>query len=239
MKRFLVLLLILTITVAALCGTVAVASAAQNDVVISLDVTKEGDEVVATAYLEQNDGVVDLYLRVEYDTDSLELKERKFGTALSSLGPVDNFEEGGYEYPYRVTYTGNGTNSLDTGTLFTLRFRVKEGAKDGDSRISLVVRQVGYLAGDLTPDPIYNAKYGEPLEISDVESTKQGGITVSVGKVVIAKGTVTKVTSPGEPESDGSKGLMIGLIVAGVVILVGAVTAAFLVNRRKRQRSEK
>ena len=224
--------------VTVLCGTVTVASAEANDVELALDLTQEGDEVVAIVSVTKNDGVIDLYLRVEYDVDSLELTSRTFGKGLAALGPVDNFEEGGYEYPYRVTYVGSGKNVDETGVLFTLRFKVKEGAPDGKSSVRLVVRQVGYLVGDLPGDPVYNEKYGEPMAVTvDVESTKTGGVVVADRSVTISKGEVQKVEkSPSE--KDGKTALFMGLIIGGAVLLVAGVVIAYIVDRRKRNNSD-
>ena len=240
MRRLFVWILLCAVLVAALCGTAAVAFAEQNDIKLDLDVTKEGNEVVAVVTVTENDGVVDLYLRVEYDEKALELVDREFGHALSSLGPVDNFEEGGYEYPYRVTYNGSVTNVDDTGRLLTLRFKVKDGAKDGAHSVKLVVRQVGYRMGDLSMEPVYNEKYGEPLLITaDPASTKEGGVVAAEKKVVLTDGNVKSITDADVPEETGANALMIGLIVAGAVILIGATLIAYFIYRRKKSLSNK
>lgn len=221
--------------VTALCGVTTLAFAEQNDVELDLDVKTEGEEVVAVVYLTKNDGIVDLYLRVEYDTQALELVKREFGnkTALSSLGPVDNFEEGGYEYPYRVTYVGS-KNATDTGRLFTLTFKIKSGVPDGDYGIKLVVRQVGALAGDLSADPVYNTKYGEPLEVGlNLDATKQGGVVVSEKTVVVSGGEVERIEDADPSDEKGLAPLVIGLIVGGSVIFVVLIAVAFVIYRKK------
>ena len=233
MKRFLGILVLCVLLVTALCGTATIAFAEANDVKFDLTVKEDGEDVVALVTITENDGVVDLYLRVEYDTDALELTERTYGKALSSLGPQDNFEEGGYEYPYRVTYIGSVTNNTDTGHLLTLRFKVKKGAKNGEHSIKLIVRQVGYRTGDLSVDTLYNPKYGEPLEIgADPTSTTQGGVVVEERTVVISGGEVDSIRDPGKEKSKISE-VTIGLIVGGSMIVVGAIVIAYLLYRRK------
>ena len=235
MKRFFGLLLILSIAVAALCGAVTVAFAEQNDVTLDLDVQKQGDEVVAVVSITENDGIVDLYLRVEYDTEALELVDSAFGSALASLGPVDNFEEGGYEYPYRVIYVGN-KNSTDTGKLLTLTFKIKSGAPDGDHDIKLVVRQVGALPGSSSVEPVYNTKYGAPLELGskNVAATKQGGVVVAEKSVVTSGGEVEKIEDVDDVEEKGLAPLVIGLIAGGAVVFAALAVGAYFLYRKKK-----
>ena len=239
MKRFFGLLLIVAVAVVSLCGTLTVASAEQNDVKLNLDVQKEGDEVVATVYLTENDGIADLYLRVEYDEDALELIKSEFGSnaALSSLSPMDNFEEGGYEYPYRLQYIGN-ENSTDTGRLVTLTFHIKSGTPDGDYDVRLIVREVASLAGDHSVDLIHNEKYGEPLtDVSDVDVTKQGGLVVAEKTVVISGGTVQKIEDADAPKDKGRTALLIGLIVGGSALFIALFVGAYLIYRQKRKQA--
>lgn len=230
MRRLLGLLLICFVLVATCCGTVVSALAETRDVKVDLDLAKEGGEVRADVILTENDGINELYLRVEYDEDALELTAREFGSALTSLGPMDNFEEGGYEYPYRIIYADN-KNVDDTGRLITLTFNVKDGAKDGEHSIKVVVRQVGHLEGEL--ESVYNEKYGEPVTFSgaeDVSATTTGGLTAAEKVVVISAGAVDAIRDP----ENGQAALMIGLIVGGVVIFAGAIVIAYLLYRRKR-----
>ena len=224
--------------VTALCGSMTMAFAEQNDVKLELKTKETEDGVDVGVYLTENDGLIDLYLRVEYDTEALELISRSYGKALASLAPIDNFiayAEGGYEPPYRVEYLDGNKNLTDTGMLFSLRFKVKDGAKNGNHSVKLVVRQVGYLAGDSSVEPIYNPKYGDPVEATlDPESTTTGGVVVAEKIIVVSGGEVDSVRTPElAEEKDGLSELMIGLIVGGVMILVGALVVAYIIYRRK------
>jgi len=225
--------------VAVLCGTYSIAFAEQNDVKLVLEEGEGADgEVVFSVSLKENDGVSDLYLRVEYDTDALELVGRNFGKALSSLDPTDNYgddeaDRAAYEPPYLVEYLDySQKNVTETGYLFSLRFRVKEGAKNGNHSVKLVVRQVGYRTGDSSLDLIYNEQYGARVDAEDYNSLVTGGLVVAEKIVVVSGGEVDSVVTPDE-EKDGANELMIGLIVGGVMILVGAVVVAYIVYRRK------
>ena len=240
MKRFFGSLLICVLLVACFGSVASVALAETNDVTLTLDVSEEDNgEILAIVTLTKNDGVVDLYLRVEYDTDALELSDRTFGKALASLKPVDNFEDGGYEPPYRVEYLDfvtDSANVTDTGMLFTLRFKVNSGVKNGNYPVKLVVRQVGFRAGDKDVDIIYNQKYGDPVEATDdVSSTTTGGVVVAQSTVSVSGGGVDSIHSVDteEEETGGGNELMIGLIVGGVMLLVGALIVAYIVYRKR------
>ena len=224
--------------VTALCGSMTMAFAEQNDVKLELETKETEDGVDVGVYLTENDGLIDLYLRVEYDTEALELISRSYGKALASLAPIDNFiayAEGGYEPPFCVLYADYSSNITDTGMLFSLRFRIKEGAKNGNHSVKLIVRQVGYFTGDSSVDPIYNPKYGEPVEVTlDPESTTTGGLVVAEKIIVTSDGQVDSVRTPElAEEKDGLSELMIGLIVGGVMILVGALVVAYILYRKK------
>ena len=237
MKRFFGLLLLCAILVAAFGSISTTAFAEQNDVKLELDVTKEGEDVVAVVTLTENDGVVDLFLRVEYDASVLELKERTFGNALAGLSPQDNFVDGEYEPPYRVEYLDFAENNTDTGRLFTLRFKVKEKAKNGNYDIKLIVRQVGARAGDSSLDPIYNPKYGDPLEATEeASSTATGGLTVAKKTVVIWGGEVDEIRTPAEKK--GITPVAIGLIAGGSALFVGAVIVGYILYRKKTKQSK-
>lgn len=227
MRRLLGLLLICFVLVATCCGTVVSALAETRDVKVDLMLTREDDKVRADVILTENDGINELYLRVEYDEDALELTAREFGSGLTSLGPTDNFEEGGYEYPYRIHYLDN-KNVDDTGRLITLTFDIKDGAKYGKHSIKVVVRQVGHLEGEL--ESVYNEKYGEPITFSGAEdvSAITTGVTAAEKVVILSDGEIAF----GDPDP-GHTGLMIGLIVGGAVIFVGALVIAYLVYRKK------
>lgn len=238
MKRLFLLLIISAILAASFCGAATVAYAEQNDVAFDFDVTKTEEEITAVVTLTENDGIVDLYLRVEYDTDALVLVDRELSNnVLAKLRPVDNFEEGAYEYPYRVSFVENVANVDDTGRLLTLHFKVKEGAKKGEYPIKLVVRQVGYLVDDSDPDPIYNTKYGDPIEFGvDPTAGTTGGVVVAAKKVAISGGKVASVTAP--EEKDGKTALVIGLSVGGAVLFVAALATAYIIYRRKKTNTD-
>ncbi len=222
--------------VTAFCGSMTMAFAEQNDVKLELETKETEDGVDVGVYLTENDGLMDLYLRVEYDTEALELVSRSYGKALASLAPMDNFmayEDGDYEPPFCVEYADYSSNITDTGMLFSLRFRIKEDAKNGNHSVKLIVRQVGYITGDAS-DPIYNEKYGDPLVLTDDFSFRTGGVVVAEKIIVTSGGEVDSVRTPELAEEKGGLSeLMIGLIVGGVMILVGALVVAYILYRKK------
>ncbi|MBO7390729.1 MAG: hypothetical protein J6U39_04715, partial [Clostridia bacterium] len=78
-------------------------------------------------------------------------------------------------------------------------------------------------------------KYGDPVEATlDPESTTTGGVVVAEKIIVVSGGEVDSVRTPElAEEKDGLSELMIGLIVGGVMILVGALVVAYIIYRRK------
>ena len=225
MKRLFGLLLLCAFLACALCGVTTFAAAEENDVTFSFDLRQEKDEIVADVYLTKNDGIVTMTLRVEYDEDALELTDRSFSkSVLAALGPQDNFEEGEYEYPYRVLYSGLSENVTDTGLLLTLRFRVKNGAKNGDYGVQLVVRHVGYYAG--SSEIVSNAKYG--VAPND-EEVVEGGLPVQEQFVTVSGGEIVAIHGP----EGGRNALVIGLVVGGAVIFIAALVVAYLIYRKK------
>ena len=231
-KRLFGLILFCAILACALCGVTAVAAAEVRDAEFEFNVTREGDEVVAVVTLTKNDGIMDLYLRVDYDADALELTKRTFGTLKTALSLYDNIgddEYEGYEAPYRVTGTAL-ENVEETGRLMTLRFKAKKDAKNGEHSLKLVVRQVGHLEGETADDIVYNEKYGAPVNLGDDASIKTGGKTVAEMAVVTSKGVVTDVRAP---RLASDKVVMIVLIVGGAAIFVVAGIVAYLFYRKK------
>ena len=241
MKRLFGLMILIAILVAVI-GSVSVPVALaeeQNDVVLSTKSSIKKDELTVVVSVDKNDGINILTLRVEYDQDSLELIGRTHHEALSSLSPKDNFddEETPYSYPYRSIYAGRLVNDTTVGKLFTLRFRVKDGAV-GEKKVSVVVREVGYMKAGKTDAPVYNTKYGEAVSLAEPTAMLSGGVEATVATYEVSdKGEVT-VTSEKETEpaieENGNYALLITLALVGAVVVVGGIIlVAYLVRKKK------
>ena len=229
MKRFLLSIIVFALAfVCFVCPNVGTAHAEANDIKIELDSDYSGDELVVSAVVTSNDGVISLFMRVEYDESQLELVDRTYGNALSDLEPVDNFEGAEtFSYPYRVIYAGTGTNVTDTGVLFTLRFKQKKTAVNGKHDVKLVVREVGYKVGNATSAVNYNPKYG--AQLGDPEEGLTGGVVVSEETYL-----VTDAAPAPEAEGSARTALVIGLAVGGGVVLVGIFVAVYFLYKKKQ-----
>lgn len=233
MKRLVVFVFVIALVAACFCSVTVAAAAGAPDVKLSLLAKQQDGDLLVTVNVDENGGINDLYLRVEYDQNVLELTGTEFGKPLASLGPVDNFEEG-YQYPYRVIYLGTA-NSIDTGELVYLHFSVKDGAK-GESSIKLIVREVGYLPTGSGANTVYNSKYGEPIEMSNPAAGAEGGVVVAEKTLRVEDGKATVIVTPA-PEKTGANELTIGLIVGGAMVVVGAFVIAYVVYRRKKDKA--
>lgn len=94
-----------------------------------------GQTVSVTASIDNNPGIVSMYLSLEYDTTRLKLVETK---DLGLLGG-STFGETVEDYPYGVTWDDSlsGENNVSNGALVTFVFEIVEGAPLGDAFVTL------------------------------------------------------------------------------------------------------
>ena len=232
---WIILTAILVATIGSMTAVTAIAEQ-ENDVVLSSQSMVSGEELLVIVKVEKNDGINILSMRVEYDEDSLEFVGRIRGSALASLGYGDNFdEETGvlYAYPYRAIYSGTLKNDTTTGTLVTLRFRVREGAV-GENKVRVIVREVGYMKEGKTDAPVYNSKYGAAVDLSDPDALLSGGVEMTAATYEISsKG---EVIVPKDPEKikKSNPALIVTLALVGAVVVVGGIILAVYLLKRKQ-----
>ena len=237
MKKLFGWIILTAILVAAIGSMTCVTAFAekQNDVVLTTRSTVKGDELTVFVRVDENDGINILTLRLEYDQESLELVGRTFGTALASLDPYDNFEdeETPYTYPYRAIYAGRLVNDTTTGSLVTFRFRVKEGAV-GENKVSVVVREVGYMKEGKTDAPVYNTRYGEAVDLDAPGALLLGGVEVTAATYEISeKGEITVPDQEAPDKGNRSYALPITLALVGAVLVIGGIILAAYLLRKK------
>ncbi|MCR4726884.1 MAG: cohesin domain-containing protein [Clostridia bacterium] len=103
----------------------AQAAFAESTPILLLSGKAEGEEIVVTATLRNNEAVSAMVLQLEYDRDKLVLIGCEEGEALSSL---DFIASGNYDvYPFLLNWSGD-ENDSSNGKLVTLRFSVKDAA---------------------------------------------------------------------------------------------------------------
>lgn len=157
-------------------------SALMGSFVVGSAEAKPGDTIVIPVSIEKNPGIVSLKLAVTYDATVLELVEAAAGDFVvaeqeditigsPSFGPVEN-------NPFTINWmdalaTENNTKS---GVIANLTFKVKEGAAEGDTSISL-----SYNPNDVFDWTMNNVEF----------AMKSGTVTVAAGN------------EPGDVNGDG------------------------------------
>ena len=194
------------------------AAFAENTPVLLLSGKTEGDEIVVTVTLRNNDGISAMLLNLEYDRERLTFIGYQEGEALPSLDIVSSANND--VYPYVLTWSGDDNDASD-GKLLTLRFTVKENA-DGQAFVRFTYvrdRDVNYYEG------------GE---------LKTRNLMTDTLRIDLASGEATAIVSDNAgavalPEEKEKKtALVVGLTVGGTVVILLVVLVPWLVVRRKR-----
>ena len=195
----------------------AQAAFAESTPILLLSGKAEGEEIVVTATLRNNEAVSAMVLQLEYDRDKLVLIGCEEGEALSSL---DFIASGNYDvYPFLLNWSGD-ENDSSNGKLVTLRFSVKDAAS-GKAFVKLTYtrdRDINYYEG------------GELMTRNLMTDTL--GIDLDSGE---AKEFVTESDEPYLPAKKENKvPLIVGMSVGGSVLVALIVLIPLLaVNKRK------
>ncbi len=194
------------------------AAFAESTPVLLLSGKTEGDEIVVTVTLRNNDGISAMLLNLEYDRDRLTLIDCKQEEALSGL---DLLASGNYGvYPYVLTWSGDD-NDASNGTLLTLRFTAKEGV-DGEAFVKFSYvrdRDVNYYEGgevktrNLMTDTLH-------ISLASGEATEFVAVSPKTAAVT--------------EEKERNTALIVGLAVGGTVIIVLVVGVPWFVVKKKR-----
>lgn len=195
------------------------AAFAESTPVLLLSGKTEGNEIVVTATLKNNDGISAMLLNLEYDRDLLTFTGYQEGDALSSL---DMIASGNYDvYPYVFTWSGDD-NDASNGKLLTLRFAVKEDAT-GQAFVKFSYkrdRDINYYES------------GELMTRNLMTDTLR--IDLSSGEATAIVSENTETSSIAEEEKKSNTALIVGLAVGGSVAIVLVVGIPWLVVRKKR-----
>ena len=210
---------ILLVAILLCLATPMQAAFAESTPVLLLSGKTEGNEIVVTATLKNNDGISAMLLNLEYDKDLLTFTGYQEGDALSSL---DMIASGDYSvYPYVFTWSGDD-NDASNGTLLTLHFTAKEKA-NGQAFVKFTYgrdRDVNYYEGGevLTRNLLTDSLR---IELSSGEATSI--VTDSSDEAILP-----------EEEKKSNTALVVGLAVGGSVGIVLVVGIPWLVVRKKR-----
>ena len=203
-----------------LCMALPVQAAlAESTPVLLLSGKTEGDEIVVTATLKNNDGISAMLLNLEYDRDLLTFIGYQEGEALSSL---DMIASGNYDvYPYVLTWSGDD-NDASNGKLLTLRFTAKENA-NGRAFVKFSYKR--------NQDVNYYES-GELLTRNLMTDTLRIDLASGEATTIVSESPDTGIIA--EEEKGSKKALIIGLAVGGSVAIVLMIGIPWLVVKKKR-----
>ena len=166
-----------------------------------------------------------MLLSLEYDTSVFTLTDLEYGTAFSSLSPIHtntNTEQSYGIYPFMISYLGD-KNDTSTGSMMTLRFRVRENAPDGSYNITF--------------------KYERDKDISYLKDGKiiTKNLLIDGAKITLAADKVAKIETytDAQRQSDPENNLMviwvISAIGASVIVAVSTVLISVLIKHNKQK----
>lgn len=194
------------------------AAFAESTPVLLLSGKTEGNEIVVTATLKNNDGISEMHLELMYDRELITLVGCEQGDALADL---DLLPSGNYDvYPFGLTWSGEGNDDSD-GKLLTLRFKAKEGA-NGQAFV--------------------NFAYGRDRDVvySEGGDLKTRNLMTDTLRIDLSSGEATAIVSENsetgniDAEDKKNTGMIVGLAVGGAVVIVLVVLVPWLVVRKKR-----
>lgn len=123
-------------TIILICGVCIVPASAAGSGKIALSSAngKQGDNVTLNVTMSNNPGLVTMSIRVEYDTNILQLI-RVADTKLLVGSQLNT----NYGSPYKITWAdGSATvNNNKTGTIANFTFKIKDNAKVGSTNVKL------------------------------------------------------------------------------------------------------
>ena len=211
---------ILLVAIFACLGLPMQAALAESTPVLLLSGNTEGDEIVVTATLKNNEGIFAMKLELEYDRDLLTFTGYQEGEALSKLDLISTQNLDAEDYIF--TWLGNGKeNDASNGKLLTLHFAVKENAS-GQAYVKFSYtrnQDINYLeGGELVTRNLI--PYTLRIDLSSGEATAIASETTNTA-------TVSK-------EKETNTGLIVGLAVGGSAVIALVVLVPWFVVRKKR-----
>lgn len=191
---------------------------AETTPLLLLSGKQEGEEIVVTVTLRNNEGISAMLLNLEYDRERLTLLGYQQEEALSDL---DMIVSGNVEvYPYVMTWSGDA-NDDSNGKLLTLRFAVKE---------------------DVSGQAFVKFSYARDRDVNYYEGgeLRTRNLMIDALRIDLSSGTAVSIetehsdaTSVSE-ENKNNTALVVGLAVGGSVGIVLIVGIPWLVVRKKR-----
>lgn len=223
MKRIITFMIIFCVMLTMALASPLSISAAEGNTVLVMDGWQdtESRELEIVVSVKENAGVASMLLSLEYDTSAFTLTDVEYGSALSSLSPIHtNTEttEGYGIYPFKISYLGEA-NDTSTGTMMTLRFKIKDDAPDGNYIITF--------------------KCDRDKEVSYLEEGRilTRNLLINGAKITMEGKSVSKIESDSEetlpPDSTKSNTVTVIVISCVAVFAVGGTALLLMLKKRK------
>ena len=193
--------LVVIIIAGGMLGTEAnTVKADDSDVALVLQADKStayaGDEVTVTVDMTKNVGLTGIRFRIDFDVNALELISVKASNTLPF--PTVNKADGFVGYAFALINQDDEGNDCDwtvTGSILTIKFKVKENAQFGETKLSFDMSQTD--ATDLAVNTLNISADDLTLEVSCKHANTEEIVTKEA--TCIEKGEkVTKCTVCGE-----------------------------------------
>ena len=186
----------------------------------------EPDEFSFRVKIDENPGLHGLKMQLDYDEEKMMLAYYTGSSVLEDdltlVTPVTEKSEKGYAHtPFVFDYsTGDTTkNATGTGIILLLRFKLKEGVKDGDHKVSFVNTKAVYYDNTINQEVEYDFKI-DALKISVMSGT--------VVNVEIYDGVDPLISS------ETMWAILISVVVGLAVVFAIVVVVVYLRNRKYR-----
>ena len=227
MKRIIIFTLTMCVLLAMALASPLNAFAAEGNTVLVMNGTQipDGRELEIVVSVEENSGVSSMLLSLEYDTSVFTLTDLTYGSAFSSLAPVNtntDTEEGYGAYPFKITYLGD-KNDTSTGTMMTLRFKIKEDAPDGSYNITL--------------------KYDRNKDVAYLENGRiqTKNLLIDGARITLENNTISKIETYPDAVADVDTAKLdtVTIIIAASAALLTTACAVILLTVRKGKNKKK
>lgn len=141
-RIFAMIVLFFAIIMTGFGGKIPVQAAGEAQVGVSSATAEKGDTVTVNVSLSGNPGIWGIKVRINYDSDVLQLKAMSNGNVFPGDAAICNADKG----VYVATAAGLSDVKAD-GTLFTAEFKVVDGAALSSYNISAVIEEANNVSG--------------------------------------------------------------------------------------------
>lgn len=198
-----------------------------------------GDEFELMLFISDNSDLSGAVIDIVYDSQSMEFVSADMGSILDTSASISikNLED---KSSVRFTYMAPSSSIKSAGVLFSVKFKANETA-NGESAVKISIPNAGdFVNSGLEKIPytvknatvkVINTTY-EDIEQSIENSLNETDSVTSEVPDTTESTTYANFSMRDNDDSDNIK-LVIGLFVAGAVLIIG-VAVYLIVSRKKK-----